>query len=230
MFILVPVILMVATTLALIVLRLARPQFRFSWLISLGATFLAWISVLVWRTQLPLSITITPWAPASLVASAPLLAVDQFSWLYALSLLTLTLAALLAETVREGFPDSATLAVNVGVCGLGLLAVTAGNPLTLALIWAALDLTELIAMLTSAGGRLGSQRVVTSPRWRRARACCCSPRRACDWASCLSTCHTWPPRRAAGALAPASAWYPPPPASSCSPVSRPQPSLRCLAC
>src|SRR5512142_1454984 len=162
MFILVPVILMVVTTLALIVLRLARPQFRFTWLISLGATFLAWISVLGWRIQLPLSISFDRWAPASLIASTPVLRVDQFSWIYALSLLTLTLAALLTETVREGFPDSATLAVNVGVCGLGLLAVTAGNPLTLALIWAALDLTELTAMLTSAGGRAASQRVVAA--------------------------------------------------------------------
>jgi hypothetical protein len=162
MFILIPVSLLGATTLALIVLRVARPQFRFTWLIALGATFLAWISVLIWRTQLPLSISFAPWAPAPVLSSAPLLAVDQFSWIYALSLLTLTIATLLTETVREGFPDSLTLAVTVGVCGLGLLAVTAGNPLTLALIWAALDLTELVAMLTSSGARTAGQRVVTA--------------------------------------------------------------------
>ena len=162
MLFLIPVTLMVATTLALIVLRLTRPQFRFTWLIALGATFLAWISVLLWRTQLPLSISFAPWAPASIVASSPLLGVDQFSWIYALSLLTLTMASLLTETVREGFPDSVTMAITVGVCGLGLLAVSAGNPLTLALIWAALDLTELVAMLSSAAGRVASQRAVTA--------------------------------------------------------------------
>ena len=152
MLILLPVILMLATMLALVVLGLVRPGFRFTWLIALGAAFLSWIGVLVWRTQLPLSLSFASWAPAGLVVSAPLLAVDQFGWVYALSLLTLTMATLLTETVREGFPDPATLAVTVGICGLGLLAVTAGNPLTLALIWAALDLAELVAMLASADG------------------------------------------------------------------------------
>ena len=162
MFLLIPIILMFGTTLALLVLRAVRPQFRFSWLIAVGATFLAWISVLLWRTALPISLTFGPWGPAELIASQPALAADQYAWLYALSLTALALATLLTETVREGFPDSGTLAVSIGACALGLTAVTAANPLTLALLWAALDLMELVAMLTTSAGRASSERVVAA--------------------------------------------------------------------
>ncbi len=160
MFLLIPLILMFAATLALLVLRALRPQFRFSWLIAVGATFLSWVVVLLWRSSLPLSMAFGPWGPVDLVASAPALAADQYAWLYALSLAALALSTLLTETMREGFPDVGTLAVSVGACGLGLMAVIAANPLTLALMWAALDLAELVAMLSSSAGRAASQRVV----------------------------------------------------------------------
>ncbi len=162
MFLLIPIILMFAATLALLVLRVMRPQFRFSWLIGVGTTFFAWVCVLLWRSVLPLSITFGPWGPPELVAAAPALAADQFAWLYALSLASLALATLLTETVRDGFPDAGTLAISIGACGLGLMAVIAANPLTLALTWAALDLAELVAMLTSSAGRAASQRLVAA--------------------------------------------------------------------
>jgi hypothetical protein len=162
MLILITVLLLFVTALTLLVLRLVRPQFRFAWLIAVGVTFLAWISVLLWRPMLPLSISFGVWGPPDLLLAAPKLAADQFSWIYALSLVTLALSTLLTATVRQGFPDSGELAVSLAICGLGLLAVTAGNPLTLALIWAALDLAELLTMLSATGARGASERVVAA--------------------------------------------------------------------
>ncbi|HEX8992622.1 MAG TPA: hypothetical protein VF784_13170 [Anaerolineales bacterium] len=162
MFILMTVALLFATTVALVVLSLARPQFRFSWLIAVGAAFLAWMLVIFWRGLLPFSISFAPWGLEGLIPSAPTLLADQYSWIYALSLVSVALATLLTATVREGFPDATTLAGAVGVCGLGVLAVTAGNPLTLALIWAGLDLAELAAWLRTTAGQAASQRLVTT--------------------------------------------------------------------
>ncbi len=162
MLILITVVLLFATALALLILRLVRPQFRFTWLIAVGATFLAWISVLLCRSALPLSMSLGSWEPAAVFSTAPMLMADQYSWVYAISLVTLALATLLTATVREGFPDSAELSVSVAVCGLGLLAVSAANPLTLALVWAALDLAELATMLSAGGDGEGSRRVVTA--------------------------------------------------------------------
>src|SRR5512140_3412370 len=160
MLLLIPIILMSATALALLILRAVRPHCRFSWLIAVAMTFLAWVGVLLWRPALPLSVSFGTWGPAQLIASAPALAADQFAWVYALSLTALALATLLADTVSEGCPDVGTLAISIGACALGLIAVTAANPLTLALLWAALDLMELIAMLASPAGRIASERVV----------------------------------------------------------------------
>jgi hypothetical protein len=162
MFLLVPIVLMFAATLALLILRVMRPQFRFAWLIGVGAAFFSWISVLLWRMVLPLSISFGAWGPPDLLPSSPALAADPYAWLYALSLAALALATLLTETVREGFPDVGTLAANIGACGLGLAAVVAANPLTLALLWAALDLVELVVMLNSQSGRPSTERVVTA--------------------------------------------------------------------
>src|SRR5512143_3202979 len=162
MFILVTVVLLFVTALALLVLRLVRPQFRFAWLIAVGATFLAWITVFVWRPLLPLSLSFGAWEPSGLLSSAPALLADQFSWVYAISLVVLALSTLLTATIREAFPDPAKLSVSLASCGLGLVAVTAANPLTLALAWAALDLTELVILLSITGGREGSRRVVAA--------------------------------------------------------------------
>ena len=162
MLILITVVLLFVTSLALLILSVLRRPFRFAWLTAVGAAFLAWLSVILWRALLPLSLHLGSWAPADLLPAAPMLMADQFSWLYALSLVTLALATVLTAPVRADFPRTSTLSVILAVCGLGLLAVTAGNPLSLALLWAALDLTELITILSSADGRAASQRVVTT--------------------------------------------------------------------
>ncbi len=62
--------------------------------------------------------------------------------------------------MREDFPNPFIWAVEISLCGLGLLAVTAANPLTLALVWAALDILELITMLRAAADAESSERAV----------------------------------------------------------------------
>ena len=66
MLILITVALLFGTALALLILRALRRQFRFAWLSAIGATFLAWITVLLWRSLLPLSCP-----PGSVGASRP---------------------------------------------------------------------------------------------------------------------------------------------------------------
>jgi hypothetical protein len=162
MLILITVALLFGTSLATLVLQLLRRPFRFAWLAAVGAAFMAWMTVIMWRVQLPLTILFGSWGPSDLLPVTPMLAADQSSWLYAMSLLTLALATLLTATVRDGFPHSNSMMITLTVCGFGVLAATAGNPLTLGLIWAALDLTELLILLSSSGGRVASQRIVTT--------------------------------------------------------------------
>jgi len=160
MLILITTLLLLVTAMALVILRVTRPEFRFGWLVAVGGAFLALISVLLWQVQMPLSLALPSWQPASLFSESPAFAADRLSWPYALSLVTLALAILLTASVREDFPNLLSWAGSLTLCALGLLAVTASNPLTLVLVWAALDLTELITMLRSASGSQSSERAV----------------------------------------------------------------------
>ena len=162
MLILITTLLLLLTALTLVILHITRPEFRFGWLIAVGGAFLAWISVLLWQAQMPLSLALPSWQPVSLFSESPTFAADRLSWPYALSLVSLAVATLLTASVREDFPNPLAWAGSLTLCALGLLAVTANNPLTLVLVWAALDLTELITMLRSADGSKSSERAVVA--------------------------------------------------------------------
>jgi hypothetical protein len=160
MFILITTLLLFASALALVLLRILRPDFRFAWLLAVSLAFLVLISVLLWLPQLPLSLTLPSWQPADLISASPSFLADGLSWPYAISLVILAIAILLTASARDGFPDSFGWAVSLTLCGLGLLAVTANNPFTLVLTWAAADLAEVVIMLISVKGRIPSERTV----------------------------------------------------------------------
>jgi carbon starvation protein CstA len=105
MFILITTLLLMATALMLVLLLVIRPEYRFAWLTAVGAVFLAWITVIFWLPQLPLSITLPSWSPTDLFSTPPVFLADGLSWPYALSLVTLAIAILLTASAREGFPD-----------------------------------------------------------------------------------------------------------------------------
>jgi hypothetical protein len=162
MFILITTFLLFATALALVLLRVLRPEFRFAWLIAVALVFLTLVTLFLWLPQLPISLDLPSWKPADLFSSSPSLLADGLSWPFALSLVTLALAVLLTASAREGFPDSFGWALSLTLCGLGLLAVTASNPLTIVLVWGAVDLAEVVIMLRSVKGRAPSERAVVA--------------------------------------------------------------------
>lgn len=160
MFILITVLILIAAALALVFLEVTRPNYRFAWLIAAGGAFLAWAGVLLWQARMPLLLELPAWGPANLFAEAPSFAADRISWPYALALSTLGLAVILTAAGRDNFPAPFPWAGTLVLIGLGLLAVLADNPLTLALVWAAIDLAELATQLASVEGEKASERVV----------------------------------------------------------------------
>ena len=87
---------------------------------------------------------------------------DGLSWPLALSIAALTLTMLLTAVARLTVANSYTWIGALILGGIGILAVTADNPLTLLLVWAALDFTELAAHLLDAEGVSNNEKVVTS--------------------------------------------------------------------
>lgn len=123
---------------------------------------LALISVFMWLTQAPFDLTLPAWQPHTIFTNPILFRADKLSWPLALSITVLTLTILLTAITRSAITNSFTWAGTLALGGIGLLAVTANNPLTLLLVWGALDMAELITQLRSVNGPVNSEKVVVS--------------------------------------------------------------------
>jgi hypothetical protein len=147
MFILVTVTILLITAIVLLVLQFATPNFRYNWLIATGGALLGWISVFMWQAQMPLAVQFPAWQPDLLFSQSPTLVGDGIAWTFALSLATLCLAIILTAVVRSNFPQAINWVGTLILTSLGIFAVLADNPLTLVLIWAAIDISELVAQM-----------------------------------------------------------------------------------
>jgi hypothetical protein len=155
MLILITVAALLVTAIVLLVLQFAAPNFRYNWLIATGGALLGWISVLVWQAQMPFALQFPAWQPAVLFSQSPTFVSDGIAWTFALSLATLCLSSILTAVARSNFPRPINWVGTLILTSLGILAVLADNPLTLVLIWSAIDISELIAQM----------RVVKDPGW-----------------------------------------------------------------
>ena len=162
MLILITVAILLVTALVLLVLQVTAPNFRYNWLIATGGALLGWISVFVWQTQMPLALQFPAWQPELLFSQSPTFVGDGIAWTYTLSLATLCLAIIITAVARIGFPRPINWMGTLILTALGILAVLADNPLTLVLIWAAIDISELIAQMRVVDDPRMSERTVIS--------------------------------------------------------------------
>jgi hypothetical protein len=140
-------LILLLTALVLIALRIMVPGFRYTWLFAVGGTFFAWLGVITWQIQLPISLQLAGWQPLTLFTQSPTFIADGISWLFVFSLVSLGLAILITAAVRPHFPSPSSWAGTLVLTSLGMMAVVADNPLTLVLIWAAIDLAELVVQI-----------------------------------------------------------------------------------
>ncbi|HEX6269222.1 MAG TPA: hypothetical protein VFZ43_03220 [Anaerolineales bacterium] len=162
MLILITVAILFLAALSVLSLRYLVPQFRYTWLVAAGGGILAWISVLVWQTQMPLALQFSIWQPTLLFSQSPTFVADGLAWAFAVSLVTLCLAIIITSVVRSNFPNTLSWTGVLTLTSLGVLATVADNPLTLVLIWSAIDLAELIAQMRVVEDPKLSERVVIS--------------------------------------------------------------------
>lgn len=153
-------LLLFITALALLVLRATQRYERFSWLAAVGGAALAWISAAAWLSRTPFDIAFPAWQPRSLFPTPVVFRADGISWAFAAAILTLILSILLTAVNRPDFISPISWTGSLLLGGMSVLAVTANNPLTLVLMWAFLDLTELFAQLISASGERSNEQVV----------------------------------------------------------------------
>jgi hypothetical protein len=160
MLILVTFILLLITALTLVALRIFQPEARYTWLIAVGGAMLGLASVFFWQLQLPFDLVSPNWQLAASFNSSVLFTADKISFPLALCIAVLILSILLTSVTQPVYVNSIIWAGIIILGSAGILVVTANNPLTLLLIWASLDLTELIIHLSSVNGRANNEKVV----------------------------------------------------------------------
>ena len=168
------------TPIVMVVLHRLRPRVdNYQWLIAILGNILAWPMVLLARLGMPTSVSLLKWQPASLFPTTPTLLLDDISWPFAFALASLSLSLMLTSVARlqaaqpassgeaPASPDQAPTqpdwrpwAANLALTSLGLVAVLAGNPLTLLLAWAALDILEVLTLLVQLPGSQAREQVV----------------------------------------------------------------------
>lgn len=160
MMILLPVLILLTSSLTLALLRIFRPGFRFNWLIGTMATLLAVVSCFLMHLNIPGTFSVPTWQPISIFLSTPNWLIDEYSWPYTISLTTLALSVLSTAVIRK-IANSLNWAGILFITALGLLAVTSNNPLTLVIAWVALDLTELTILLNTVKPEMSNDLVVS---------------------------------------------------------------------
>src|ERR1044071_3673836 len=160
MFILITVLILLITGLLLLVLRFTVGEYRYAWLIATSGALFAWLSVFLWQLNMPMQIQLPLWQPAALFPQSPFFVADGIAWAFALSLTSLCLAMIVTAVIRDNFPYPISWMGILILTAFGVLAVTADNPLTLVLLWAAIDIAELISQMRFAEQPQLSERVV----------------------------------------------------------------------
>jgi hypothetical protein len=132
---------------AMLLVQLVVPKFAYSWLIAALGALIVWPMILVSRINVPNIIPLKMWDLPGLITTPPALVLDEISWPFAFSLASILLAMILTDVVRAPEADWSTWTFSLLLSAIGLFAVMAGNPLTLMLAWAGLDLAGLSLFL-----------------------------------------------------------------------------------
>lgn len=147
MLLLSPILILLLAALSITLLAWLRPQFKFYWLLASGATFLAWVLLWFLRIGLPRNLLLSNWTEHGILFSSLKLIVDGVSWSFALAIGTLVLAATLTDILHAMTIPWWVWSADLAIAAFGIIAVMAGNPLTLVSAWIMLDIIDLILLL-----------------------------------------------------------------------------------
>lgn len=116
-----------------------RPEFRSFWLLNLSGPFLAWLGLLFLRPELPLRHSLSYWSLSTGPNLELLWQMDLISWTLIFAVSSLLLASQLSN-IRDLEERSAFFwSPGILIAASAMLAIMAGNLLTLVITWTILD-------------------------------------------------------------------------------------------
>jgi formate hydrogenlyase subunit 3/multisubunit Na+/H+ antiporter MnhD subunit len=147
---LLPLDLLLLGTIALLLGLL--PRFRYTGPIAIGTALAALLAVAALGLRLPARATLSDWGPASLLPVGLGLDVDGLAWLFAIAVLTVTLATLLTGVARPGGRRIIVRAATLLLAFAGVAALFADNLIARIMAWAGLDLIYFATLVLLAQG------------------------------------------------------------------------------
>lgn len=158
-FPLIAILVYLGSAIGLVLLNTLRPRLPYEWIVAAFSASLSWGLIFAARIAIPSTIPLGNWESVS-PSYSPILLLDGFSWLYALALATLVLAVVLSDVARLKKVTWKSWTSSLVMVALSILAVMAGNQLTLLLAWAAIDLVEILHWMAFVYDSKTRQRIV----------------------------------------------------------------------
>ncbi len=144
-------------------LAAAQPKFKYHWLVAVLGSIAAWLlAAFALQAAGQSKLALVEWEPVTVYRESPALLMDAFSWPFGLALATLALAVMLTDVARAAEANWSVWSGSLFLIALGMLAVSAGNPLSLALLWAAIDLAEFVILLGTIETKAMRERLVVA--------------------------------------------------------------------
>ncbi len=161
MLIVLPGLILLAASLAIFLIRWLWPKFKYPWSLAVIAALISWVGMALLRFRLGTAFNLPGWQLVNDPSGSFSLVLDDASWPYALAITGVVLAVILTATARAQYQTNPMAwAGSLLLGGLGLFGVLAANPLTLIISWGAIDLVELVLLLSNVSTKELSQRSV----------------------------------------------------------------------
>ncbi len=132
-----PILLAIAGAVVLWVAR--ERSSRWAWAIASGAAVILWAATLLLASGIPSTTSISVWRPSELFTAGLELVLDNVGWRYSYLIASILAAASLTGAARSSAAFPQMKAAAFLYASLGMLAVLAGNLITVILAWALLD-------------------------------------------------------------------------------------------
>ena len=154
-----PIILLLLGALATWLAR--RQHERVWWAIAAVAAVITWGVCLGLVSAIPAATRLSVWRPVDLFASRLELILDPIGWRFIYGTSTLLVTVLLTAVARPGEATPLGRAMMLGYAALGMMAMLAGNLLSVATAWALMDLVMFVFLLGSVGKAPEARGLVT---------------------------------------------------------------------
>ncbi len=161
MLIYIPILFLILGAISIFIIIRTNNRIGLTWIIAAGSSFAAWLVTILLRLYLPSTVSLIRWKPETLFRESPFLMIDYNSWPYAAILVTILVAFIFTDSARSKDKiNPLNWTGSMAMTALGLMAVLAGNPLTMVLAWAIVDIVEFIYLLSVQADTSHNRRVV----------------------------------------------------------------------